>query len=120
MKNKLFCLSIFLFFLLMACNKDRIVLKLNSPVEGTIFRTYEDIEVSIAATTKKGSITQVVLTVDTLKTISFIKAPYDTILPKQTFKKEGIYFLSVMAYSSEGVREGTAINIIINDTLPKP
>jgi len=113
MKRRLFFLSILMFFLLVGCNKDKITLKIVQPANGAVFKTYEDIEVVVTASTKKGRIRQVILTVDTVSTYDKTQAPYEFLIPKNTFRKAGFYFLSVNAYSSEGVREGASINISI-------
>jgi len=113
MKYKLFFWLTVIFFLSVSCNKDKISLNIISPADGAVFNVNDKIEVSITATTKKGSIKQVILFVDTINTISFTKPPYDTIIPKQTFKDEGMFYLSVRAYSSQGVQEGKSIYIKI-------
>ena len=113
MKHKLFFLSLLSLFLFMGCNKDRITLEILTPKKGEILKMYNDIDVKVTATTQKGSITQVILMVDTLKRFDLYKAPYDVIIPAYTFKDTGVYFISVTAYSSEGVMEGDAIDIVI-------
>jgi len=82
-------------------------------MDGETFKMYEEIKVNVTAETKKGSIIQVQLTVDNFTTMSLSARPYNFQIPAYTFEKEGIYFLSVMAYSTEGVQEGAAIEIII-------
>ena len=114
MKYKLIFLSILSLFLLSSCNKDKIFLKITSPAKGEEFKMYEDIDVNITAYTKKGSILQVVLTVDTVKTVYLSeKPPYYYLIEKGSFRDTGVFFISVLAYSSEGVREGAAIDIKI-------
>jgi len=115
MKNKLFLLPILFLFLLLSCNKDKITLKIVTPAKNAEFFIEDNIDVKVSATTKKGKITQVVLTVDTLEMQFLTKEPFDFTIKPKTFKKEGFYFLGVMAYSSEGVREGAAIDIKIKE-----
>jgi len=113
MKPVFFFLSFLFSFLLMSCNKEKISLAILSPADGAEFSIQEEIEVKVTATTKKGSITQVILFVDILDTLNLSQKPFNFIIPKQTFKEGKNYFLSVQAYSSEGAREGTSINIKI-------
>ena len=113
MKIKLFFFCILSLFLWSSCNKDKISLAITSPTDGATFSKFDIIEVNVTASTKKGSITQVVLTVDTLKTICSSTSPYNFLISESTFKENGNYFLSVMAYSSEGISEGKSIYIKI-------
>ena len=115
MKYKLFFLAILSFFLLSSCNKDKITLEIVSPADNAEFSIYDEINVIVTATTKKGTINQVQLYVDRIETISLTTKPFNFIIPERTFPKAGEYYLSVIAYSSEGVQEGTAINIIIKE-----
>ena len=102
-------------FLSTGCNKDKISLAITSPADGAFFSISDEIEVNVTATTKKGKITQVILFVDIFDTLETNIKPYNFIIPKQTFPDTGpdtaLYFLSVQAYSSEGVQEGAAIYI---------
>jgi hypothetical protein len=113
MKSKLFFLAILSFFALCSCNKEKITLNIVSPKDGAVFSKNASIEVNINATTQKGHITQVILFVDTLTTYYSTEAPYDFIIPENTFLEKGWYSLSAMAYSSEGVQEGDGIYIEI-------
>jgi hypothetical protein len=115
MKSKIFFFCILSLFALSSCNKDRITLKIVTPKDGDTFKIYDDIEVLVTATTQKGSIKQVILTVDLDTTFYLTEEPFDFLISKYTFKESGIYFLSVVAYSSEGVREGKAIDIKIEE-----
>jgi hypothetical protein len=119
MKSKIFFFSILSLFALSSCNKDRITLKIVAPKDGDTFMIYEDIDVNVTATTQKGTIMQVILDVDLDTTFYLTKEPFDFLIPKYTFKDSGIYFLSVTAYSSEGVQEGAAIDIIIKNIPPR-
>jgi len=120
MKHKIFFLFVFAIFLLMGCNKDKITLNIITPKDGQSFKIYEDIEVNVTANTKKGSITQVVLDVNADTILYLTKAPYDFapydfLVPCKVFKDTGFFYLNVLAYSSEGVQEGKAINIKIEE-----
>jgi len=114
MKYSIFFLSIFSLLWMSGCNKDKIFLEIKSPVNGKEYKIYEDIDVNITAYTQKGTITQLVLIIDTLETVYFTeKPPYFHRIEKYTFKDTGLYFISATAYSTEGVREGAAIDIKI-------
>jgi hypothetical protein len=115
MKYRFLFLAFLSIFALSSCNKDKIILNITAPAKGATFSVTDDIEVNVTATTHKGSITQVILFVDFLDTLYLVNKPYDFLIHKNTFKKDGVYYLSVMAYSTEGVQEGTTIDIIIKD-----
>jgi len=116
MKTKLFFLCLITFFTLNSCS-DIISVEILSPKDAqyddkAIYYYYEDINVNIRASAEKGSISQVVLDVDTLIHIN-LEPPYRYTIPGGTFKKNGFYLLSVTAYSYNGVMAGDAIYLNI-------
>jgi hypothetical protein len=112
--KKLLILFITSLFLLCSCNNDKIVLEITSPHENDSFSMNKSIEVNVKATTKKGHIVQVQLTVDEVQFMkSLTDAPYNFTIPPLTFKKEGAYTIAIMAYSSEGMVEGDGVHIKI-------
>jgi hypothetical protein len=117
MKNKLLIPFIISLFVLCSCNNDRIELAVTSPKDDTTFFIDEAINVNVTATTQKGRIIQVQLEVqldiDEAFTKSLTAAPYNFYIPPQTFKKGGIYTISIVAYSSKGVMAGDGVRINI-------
>jgi hypothetical protein len=115
MKYRFLFLAFLLIFTLSSCNKDKIILDITTPQKGDTFSIFDEIKVNVSATTQKGYITQVVLIVDTLYTLSLTTRPFEFLIHRHTFRQDGLYYLSVMAYSSEGVQEGRTISINIKD-----
>jgi hypothetical protein len=115
MKLKFIFLFFFALLAFCACNKDKINLSIITPSEGDTLSMAKAIDVVVEASTRKGSIIQVYLAVDTIYSKSITTAPYIFTIPAKTFTVEGLYPLAVNAYSSEGVREGVAFYIYIKE-----
>jgi hypothetical protein len=114
MKTKLLISCIVFLFVLCSCNNDRIELEITHPKESDIFHINQSIEVDVTATTKKGRIIQVQLTIEQVDYIQSLTAtPYNFTIPPYTFEKEGEYTIAIMAYSSEGVVEGDGVRVKI-------
>jgi hypothetical protein len=115
MKTCFFFLSLAALLTLGGCNKDKIKLEIVSPADGATFSKSQSIDVKVTATTQKGHILQVQLTVDTILSQYRTAEPYHFTIPPKTFLAAKMYPLSVMAYSSKGVQEGAAIFIKITE-----
>jgi hypothetical protein len=115
MNSKILFLYFLALFAICACNKDKINLKIVSPADGATFSKTQPIDVSIEASTKKGRINQVVVSLDTFFNKSLTFEPFTTTIPGKKITEKGLYPIAVIAYSSKGVKEGASIYINITE-----
>jgi len=115
MKNRFLFIFLISLFALCGCHKDRITLEIISPKSDDTFTKEQRIDIKVTASTQKGEIIQVTAIVDTLYNQSVTEEPYNFIIPPKTFKKAGLYYIEIKAYSSEEMIEGSAVRINITE-----
>ena len=115
MKSKhLFLLvCVVLSFIFSSCN-EKIECLIVSPYADEVFTRNEHIEIVIKASTSKGFIRQVVLTVDDEIVKSFTTTPYELRIPAGTLPS-GERMLHAVAYSSKGNEASDVILFTINE-----
>ena len=118
MKYKLLLLFIATLFTLSSCKNEDItcVMTIITPSlaeDMLVFWEHQTIEVSVEASTTKGSITQVEIIVDEEEVIeSTLFRPYNFTIPPSSME-EGLHSLSAVVYTSSGNRAVDAQNIKI-------
>jgi len=112
-KHLLFLVCVILSFILSGCN-EKIECIIVSPYADEVFPRNEHIEVVIKASTDKGFIRQVVLTVDDEIVKSFTTTPYELRIPAYTLPS-GERILHAVAYSSGGYEASDVILFTIKE-----
>ena len=101
MKHKLFLISVLSLFLvaLCSCKEERVTCKIITPENEDVFWTFQDIPVTVEASTSKGSIIQVEIFVDDKVIESLTEPPYKFTIPARAVDT-GTHYLTAAAFSS--------------------